>query len=106
MGDYRTLDGEGHTTNPELAMKADIIIPRSQVGGSSNDIGFRRNKNGTYEAIISDFDSQKHNQQWLNKVNVSYQVAKTIQDAKRAGVRLGSQRKLANGDVEMVFLKQ
>lgn len=36
--------------------KAHVIIRRSNVGGSSNDIGFVRKEDGTFEAIISEFD--------------------------------------------------
>lgn len=92
MGDART-------------QTADVIIRRAQIGGSSNDIGFRRNPNGTYEAVISDFDSTKHNQKWLNKVNVSYQERSVERTAKKMGVRQLTKRKLPNGDIEMVFLK-
>lgn len=102
IGNPKALVGYMGDTREQMA---DIVIPRAQIGGSSNDIGFRRNPNGTYVAQISDYDSRKHNQQWVNKVNVSYQIAKTQQDAKRSGVRLASKRKLANGDVELVYLK-
>ena len=86
-------------------MKADIIIPRKQIGGSSNDIGFRRNKAGRFEAIVSDFDSNRHGRNWMNKLNVTCQVEKTMQDAKRNGVRSISKKTLANGDIELVYVK-
>jgi len=35
---------------------AEVIIPRKQVGGASNDVGFKKNADGTYTAIISDYD--------------------------------------------------
>src|ERR1035441_5771779 len=35
---------------------AHVIIPRQQIGGASNDIGFRRETNGTFRAVISEFD--------------------------------------------------
>lgn len=105
MGDYRTMDGQGHTTDPSKAMKADIIIPRKQVGGSSNDLGFRRMANGTYEAIISDYDSHKHNQTWVNKLSVSYQERSVERTAKKMGVRQLTKKKLPNGDIEYTYLK-
>ena len=40
----------------ERTQKAEIIIPRKQVGGASNDVGFKRNENGTFTAIVSDYD--------------------------------------------------
>lgn len=41
----------------EREQKAEIIIPRKQVGGASNDVGFKRSDNGTFTAIVSDYDS-------------------------------------------------
>ncbi len=38
------------------SQKANIIIRRRNVGGASNDIGFVRLEDGTYEAIVSDYD--------------------------------------------------
>ena len=35
---------------------AEIIIPRRQVGGASNDVGFKKDANGKFTAIISDYD--------------------------------------------------
>src|ERR1700735_1513398 len=47
--------------------KAEIIIRRQHVGSAANDIGFRRNENGRFEAIISAFDSgrNRYNSEWL-----------------------------------------
>ena len=38
---------------------AEIIIPRQQVGRASNDIGFKRQEDGSFAAIISDFDKSQ-----------------------------------------------
>jgi hypothetical protein len=37
--------------------RAEIIIPRRYVGGSSNDIGFKLQEDGSWGAIISEFDT-------------------------------------------------
>src|ERR1039458_7069437 len=36
--------------------RAHVIIPRQQISGASNDIGFRRGTDGTFRAVISEFD--------------------------------------------------
>lgn len=36
---------------------AEIIIPRAHVGGAANDIGFKLQEDGTWSAIISEYDS-------------------------------------------------
>ena len=52
--------------------KADIIIRRKHVGGSSNDIGFKQREDGTFEAIISDYDSSRHDSSWLDRLTQQY----------------------------------
>jgi hypothetical protein len=45
--------------NDKREQTAEIILRRKHVGGASNDIGFVLREDGTYEAIISDYD--QHN---------------------------------------------
>lgn len=56
--------------------KAHIIIRRKDVGSASNDIGFVRQKDGTYQAVISDYDKNSlgYNQEWLDKLSQLYSV--------------------------------
>lgn len=54
------------------ANKANIIIRRKHVGSSSNDLGFVLSEDGTYQAIISDYDSSHYNQKWLDKLTQLY----------------------------------
>ena len=35
---------------------ADIVIPRKYVRGSANDIGFKKQPDGTFKALVSEFD--------------------------------------------------
>src|ERR1039457_4125011 len=49
--------------------RAPVIIPRQQIGGASNDIGFRRGTDGTFSAVISEFDKGcGRDDQWLGKI--------------------------------------
>jgi hypothetical protein len=93
QGDYRTADGEGHTKDASKAMKADIIIPRAQVGGASNDIGFRRGPDGKYGAIISDYDSSRYNAEWMTKLRAAYTDKGIMKSAAKAGLKLISKAK-------------
>src|SRR6266576_3649780 len=54
------------------AQSAEVIIRRKFVGGASNDIGFKRQADGTFEAIISEFDRRKYSQEWLNRLTQRY----------------------------------
>ena len=51
---------------------AEVIIRRQYIGPASNDIGFKRNKNGAFDAIISDYDRRKYSQKWLNRLTQRY----------------------------------
>ena len=51
---------------------AEIIIRRKNIGSSSNDIGFKQEADGTWNAIISEYDSRRYNQDWLNKLTQGY----------------------------------
>lgn len=64
---------------------AEIIIPRAYVGGASNDIGFKLQKDGTYEAIISGYDKTRYNQKWLNKLSQRYAYNQLKEDLDLGG---------------------
>lgn len=51
---------------------AHIIIRRAHVGSNANDIGFVKKDDGTYEAIISEFDSTKYGAQWIGRLKGNY----------------------------------
>lgn len=65
------LYGYHNDLRPE---KANVIIHRKFVGSASNDIGFIKDENGQYKAIISEYDSNSkgYNQSWINKLKQSY----------------------------------
>ncbi|TYB45635.1 DUF1257 domain-containing protein [Actinomadura chibensis] len=52
--------------------KAEVAIRRRHVGSASNDIGFHRTSDGTFEAIISEYDRRKYDAEWLRKVARRY----------------------------------
>ena len=105
QGDYRTLDGEGHTKDPNKALKADIIVRRKHVGGASNDLGFVKGDDGKFRAIISAYDSSRHNATWLAKVKGEYAEANVVRNMKRAGVRITGRttRQNEQGQEEAVY---
>jgi hypothetical protein len=87
---------------------ADIIIRRENVnrymsGGASNDIGFKKSADGTYNAIISEYDSGKHNAQWMAKLKTSYAENGIMKTAGKQGLRFAG-RKIVNGKVQLQFI--
>lgn len=85
--------------------KAHIIIRRRFIDGVSNDIGFVKGTDGRYQAIISDYDSGRHNQQWMTAVKKSYAEHGLIQQAARQGLRfLG--KKIVNNKPQLQFMER
>lgn len=65
---------------------AHVIVRRKHVGTVSNDLGFFRGPNGTFEAIISDYDrSQGLNAAWMTRLLRSYGKHAVIAFAKAGG---------------------
>jgi len=57
----------------ERPQRAEIVIRRQHVGPLSNDIGFARQADGTYQALISEFDRRHdYDQGWLEQLTQRY----------------------------------
>ena len=76
--------------------KAEIVVRRKYVDYSANDLGFARQPDGTYKAIISDYDRHKHNDQWLQKLKVRYNVRYAKAYAKSKGLTFVREDKIAD----------
>lgn len=85
--------------------KAEIVIPRSQVGGASNDIGFARDKDGNFKAIISSYDSHYYNQKWLQELKTKYAEKKVMKTAGKAGLFFKGRTVTDAGRVQLQFVK-
>jgi hypothetical protein len=110
VGQARQLEGyEGRLRD----QTAEIIIPRSAVGGAANDIGFKLQSDGTYEAIISQYDrgngsSSKHGShsqgirgygdQWMKKLNQRYSYNKLKEQVSDQGFFIEEERE-ENGEI-------
>jgi hypothetical protein len=67
---------------------AEIVIRRKFIGSYSNDVGFKKNDDGFYEAIISEYDRGSFNSQWTNKLTQRYTVHKTKKEYRKQGKRV------------------
>lgn len=82
----RQLRGYQGDLRPEVAH---IIVPRKYIHSGANDLGFTRTQNGTYKAIISEYDRRMGlNEAWLGKVSQQYAFLKLQQAARAKGTRL------------------
>lgn len=84
---------------------AEIIIRRKHVGGMSNDIGFKKAKDGTYAAIISDYDKGKHNAAWMTDLKKKYAEKKIMKVAKASGMTFLNRKQAADGSFKLQFVK-
>ena len=89
-GDGLSLYGCLGDERPE---KAQVVIRRRQLDSASNDVGFARDANGVYRALISEYDRGiGFNDAWLGRVAQTYKERQTMAVAKSKGYRfLGRQ---------------
>jgi hypothetical protein len=69
---------------------AEVIIKRKYIGRLSNDIGFARRADGSFEAIISDYDRGKYNAAWLAELARSYSYVATVKYAENHGYEIAT----------------
>jgi hypothetical protein len=83
----QTLYGYQGDARPE---RAEVIVRRRHVGRASNDIGFRLGGDGSFEAIISEYDRSRHDRSWLAKVSRAYAHAAALRYAEDNGYEVDS----------------
>lgn len=83
--------------------KANVIVRRNFVGGAANDLGFAKQADGKYSAIVSRFDTAKHNTKWFSQLKDKYLDKVTTKEAKRRGLKLHS-RTVVNGKLVVKYL--
>jgi len=66
-------------------------------------IGFVKNSDGYYEAIISDYDKHKHNQTWMTNLTKSYGKYGLIKQSARMGLMFAGQTIDAKGRTQLKF---
>lgn len=67
---------------------AEIVVPRKQVGSASNDIGLKKQADGTYKLIVSQYDRHRYGKAWEKKLTLRYGEHKAMKLAKKQGLRL------------------
>lgn len=68
------------------AQTANIVIRRHNVQGAANDLGFVMEKDGTYTAIISDYDQSYYNKTWQAELYTYYNVEKSKMEFESHGI--------------------
>lgn len=85
---------------------AHVVIPRTQLGMASNDMGFRRNDKGTFQAIISEFDQNRFNTDWQNKLKQVYAEKVTEKTAKARGYQPIGRKEIVGADGKVTVQMQ
>jgi hypothetical protein len=81
-GEPQQLYGYQGDLRPE---SAEVVVRRNHIGSASNDIGFARQTDGSFEAVISGFDAHRHDQHWLARLTQCYGHAAALRYAHDHG---------------------
>ncbi len=81
---------------------AEVIVRRQYIGGASNDIGFQRQEDGTFVAIVSEYDRRQYSQAWINQVTQRYGYHALLATAPTEGFTVESEAVLADGTIQVV----
>jgi 3-deoxy-D-arabino-heptulosonate 7-phosphate (DAHP) synthase len=84
---------------------AEVIIRRQLISAASNDIGFKRQEDGTFQAIISEYDRKHYSQQWLNQVTQRYGYHALMATASRQGFTIEEDEVMEDGTLRVVVAR-
>lgn len=85
------------------AQRAHVIVRRRHVGHSSNDLGFEQGADGTYRAVISEYDSARHGEAWLRRLTARHAYHATRATLTAQGFDLVDERSERDGTVRLVL---
>jgi hypothetical protein len=85
------------------ADRAHVIVRRRYIGRASNDIGFRRESDGHFLAVISEYDRRKHNEAWLGRVNARHAYHATSATLAEQGFHIADETVEEDGTVRLVL---
>lgn len=87
------------------AEKANVIVRRQYISSAANDLGFIKKPDGSYSAIVSAFDSGKHNAGWFVNLKKAYGENAAIKVAAKNGFKdLGKKINATTGRPQMQWL--
>lgn len=85
--------------------KANLIIKKENIGSASNDIGFLRKKDGTYEMIISEYDIKcKHGKKFTETLKQIYGKNMTLKAAAKLGLKHVSTKTDEKGKIHIKIM--
>jgi len=83
---------------------AEVIIRRKFIGPLANDVGFKRQDSGEFQAIISEYDGRTRcNATWLQELNRRYAYNLIHDQAKEQNLIIEEEQTLENGDIVIIL---
>ncbi len=83
--------------------KAEIVIKRKFVGLASNDLGFRRTEEGTYDAMISAYDQKKYSRKWLGRLAQRYAYHAAVDTLRDQGFEIVDETQGQKGQLNVTL---
>ncbi|THV36364.1 DUF1257 domain-containing protein [Glycomyces buryatensis] len=83
--------------------RANVIVRRRHIGRASNDIGFRREEDGHYLAVISEYDRRVHDDAWLGRVSARHAYNATSATLAEQGFHIADETVEEDGTVRLVL---
>ncbi|MGW1023472.1 DUF1257 domain-containing protein [Streptomyces sp. NPDC002577] len=87
----------------QRSQTAEVIIRRKYVGAASNDIGFARTSDGSFQAVISDYDSSRYGKAWLRKLTSTYGHETALSFAEENGYEVVTEETDKDGAVRLTL---
>jgi hypothetical protein len=81
---------------------AEIVIRRQHLGSASNDLGFKRQPNGNFQAIVSSYDRGRYNEKWLGELMQRYAYHVTRVRLVEQGFDLIEEKTTQDGRIQLV----
>ena len=81
---------------------AEVVVRRKYLTSASNDIGFKLLEDGTYEAIVSEYDTHAL-RGWLDNVTQRYAYNVVKQQAEWQGYQVIGEETQVDGTIQLVF---
>jgi hypothetical protein len=111
LADVGFKDVEVHATAQQLRgfmgdvrpQTAEVIVRRKHIGWLSNDLGFKRQDDGTFEAIISEYDRNKYSRAWLDQLTQRYACHAARTKLAEQGFDLVTEETARDGRIHLVL---
>jgi len=83
--------------------RAHVIVRREHLGRSSNDLGFRKTADGSFAAIVSDFDRHRLDAVWLKELTQRYAYHVARDTLTEQGFDLVGEERQEDGTIQLTL---